>query len=121
MQREYLKIDNINGLFILITDAEGCFYGEVKHSDQATGEVKKGKVIKIDGTTITVQVFQPTAGLAAENSVTRLLVATPLRSQCPWTSWAVCLTGLVKPIDNGADIFSTIESIINGAHQPHGA
>ena len=70
MRREYLKIDNINGPLIEVTDVEDVFYGEVVNiQDQKTGDIKKGKVIKIDGTTVTIQVFQATSGLAAENSV----------------------------------------------------
>ena len=115
MQREYLKIDNINGPLILITDVEDVFYGEVVNiQDQATGEVKKGKVIKIDGTTITVQVFQSTAGLAAENSVTRF-TGDAFKIPMSMDLMGRVFNGIGEPIDNGADIFSTIESNINGA------
>ena len=115
MRREYLKIDNINGPLIEISEVEGVFYGEVVDiQERSTGIVKKGKVIKIDGTTVTIQVFQSTAGLAAENSVTKF-TGSSFNIPMSMNLLGRVFNGIGEPIDNGSDIFSDIEENINGA------
>ena len=65
MKKEYLKIDDINGPLIQIDGVDDVFYGEVVDiKEKASGQMRKGKVIKIDGETVTIQVFQSTSGLS---------------------------------------------------------
>ncbi|MDD2413865.1 MAG: V-type ATP synthase subunit B [Eubacteriaceae bacterium] len=115
MRREYLIIDNINGPLIEVDDVTDVFYGEVVDiQDRSTGQMKKGKVIKIDGKIATIQVFQATSGLAAENAIIRFSGKTfsiPMSTEL----LGRVFNGIGEPIDHGADIFSDVESNINGA------
>ncbi|MEG2419417.1 MAG: V-type ATP synthase subunit B, partial [Eubacterium sp.] len=115
MRREYLVIDNINGPLIEVSEVTDVFYGEVVNiQDRSTGEMKKGKVIKIDGQTATIQVFQSTSGLAAENAITRF-TGESFNIPLSIDLLGRVFNGIGEPIDHGADIFSDEEANINGA------
>ncbi|MGL6293247.1 V-type ATP synthase subunit B [Eubacterium aggregans] len=115
MRREYLVIDNINGPLIEVSEVIDVFYGEVVNiQDRSTGEMKKGKVIKIDGQTATIQVFQSTSGLAAENAITRF-TGESFNIPLSIDLLGRVFNGIGEPIDHGADIFSDEEANINGA------
>lgn len=71
MKKEYLRIDSINGPLIEINGVDDVFYGEVvKIKETNTGELRTGKVIKIDEDKVTIQVFQNTSGLSSDNAST---------------------------------------------------
>lgn len=115
MKREYLIIDNINGPLIEISEVTDVFYGEVVNiQERNTGSVKKGKVIKIDGTNVTIQVFQSTSGLAAENSITKFS-GEAFKIPLSMALLGRVFNGIGEPIDHGLDIFSSEEANINGA------
>ncbi|MEG0495887.1 MAG: V-type ATP synthase subunit B, partial [Eubacterium sp.] len=82
--------------------------------DQKTGTIKKGKIIKIAGTTVTIQVFQSTSGMAAENSITKF-TGESFNIPISMDLMGRVFNGIGEPIDNGADIFSSTEANINGA------
>jgi len=115
VKREYLKIDNINGPLIEISNVTDVSYGEIVNIEETlTGNIKKGKVIKIDKGNVVVQVFQPTEGMAAKNSVVsfsgeafKIAVSTSLLGRV--------FNGIGEPIDDGPEIFSKKEANINGA------
>lgn len=114
MKKEYLRIDKVVGPLIVISDVDDVFYGEVVNIvENATGDVKKGKVIKIEESQVTIQVFQNTSGLSAGGSVVKftgeafnLPVSLDLQGRI--------FNGVGQPIDQGADIFSAVEANING-------
>ena len=115
MKREYLKIDNINGPLIEISNVMDVSYGEIVNIEETlTGNIKKGKVIKIDQGNVVVQVFQPTEGMSANNSVIsfsgeafKIPVSTALLGRV--------FNGIGESIDRGPEIFSQKEANINGA------
>ncbi|WKY43354.1 V-type ATP synthase subunit B [Eubacteriaceae bacterium ES2] len=114
MKKEYLRIDKVVGPLIEISDVDDVFYGEVVNIvDAESGNIKKGKVIKIEEEKVTIQVFQNTSGLAAGNSIIKftgeafnLPVSLDLQGRI--------FNGIGEPIDDGADVFSEIEANING-------
>ncbi|MBK5244951.1 MAG: V-type ATP synthase subunit B [Eubacteriaceae bacterium] len=114
MKRDYLKIDKVIGPLIQISDVDDVFYGEVVDIvDNITGKVKKGKVIKIEGKNVVIQVFQSTSGLAAGNSTIKF---TGESFQLPMSLdlQGRIFNGIGEPIDNGSDVFSMVEANING-------
>lgn len=114
MKKNYLRIDKVVGPLIVISDVDNVFYGEVVNIiENKTGLVKKGKVIKIEEKSVTIQVFQNTSGLSADGSVIKftgeafnLPVSLDLQGRI--------FNGVGQPIDLGADIFSEVEANING-------
>ena len=115
MKREYLKISNINGPLIRVCDVSDVFYGEVAIiEDRINGVRKNGKVIQIDNDTVTIQVYQSTEGLAAENAIVHF---TGKASTIPLSKDILgrVFNGIGEPADHGIDIFSDLEENINGA------
>lgn len=115
MQKEYLKIDNINGPLVEIDGVDDVFYGEVVNiKETSSGITKTGKVIKIDGKKVTIQVFQSTSGLSSDNAVTRF---TGESFDIPQSHDVLgrVFNGIGEPIDNGSQIYSSKMANINGA------
>ncbi len=115
MKKEYLKIDNINGPIIEIDDVDDVFYGEIVNiRDKNTGEKRTGKVIKLDEDKASIQVFQSTSGLSAENSRT---VFTGNNFEIPVGNEVLgrVFNGVGEPIDNGGPIYATEYKDIEGA------
>lgn len=114
MKRDYLKIDKVVGPLIQISDVDDVFYGEVVDIvDNITGKVKKGKVIKIEGKNVVIQVFQSTSGLAAGNSTIKF-TGESFNLPMSLDLQGRIFNGIGEPIDNGSDIFSLVEANING-------
>lgn len=115
MRREYLQIDRINGPLIEITDVRDVFYGEVAQiRSRETGEVRIGKVIKLEGDKALIQVFQPTHGLASENSITGFTgnaFTLPMSKNLLGRQF----NGIGEPMDGGPQVYSNREVNINGA------
>jgi len=114
MKKDYLKIDKIVGPLIHISDVDDVFYGEVVDIvENSTGNIKKGKVIKIDGKNVVIQVFQNTSGLAAGNSTIKF-TGEAFNLPMSLELQGRIFNGIGEPIDNGSDIFSLVEANING-------
>jgi len=114
MKKEYLKIDKVIGPLIEISEVDDVFYGEVVDIVEiATGNKKKGKVIKIEEKNVIIQVFQNTAGLAAENSIIKF-TGESFNLPMSLDLQGRIFNGVGEPIDNGSDVFSAIEANING-------
>ncbi|KNZ41044.1 V-type ATP synthase subunit B [Acetobacterium bakii] len=114
MKRDYLKIDKVVGPLIQVSDVDDVFYGEVVDIvENSTGNVKKGKVIKIDGKNVVIQVFQNTAGLAAGNSTIKF-TGEAFNLPMSLDLQGRIFNGIGEPIDSGSDIFSMVEANING-------
>jgi len=114
MKKEYLQIDKVVGSLIQISDVDDVFYGEVVDIVEiSTGNIKKGKVIKIEEKNVIIQVFQNTAGLAAGNSIIKF-TGEAFNLPMSLDLQGRIFNGIGQPIDNGSDIFSLVEANING-------
>lgn len=115
MRREYLQIDRINGPLIEISDVRNVFYGEVAQiKSRETGEIRIGKIIKLEGDKALIQVFQPTHGLASENCITGFTESAftlPMSEKLLGRQF----NGIGQPMDGGPNVYSNTEVNINGA------
>ncbi|MDE5995087.1 MAG: V-type ATP synthase subunit B, partial [Oscillospiraceae bacterium] len=57
---EYTKICEINGSLIVVDDVKNPVYEEIAHFFLDIGEIRTGRVVKIDGKKVTLQVFEGT-------------------------------------------------------------
>ncbi|WP_303868699.1 V-type ATP synthase subunit B [Acetobacterium wieringae] len=114
MKKEYLQIDKVVGPLIQISDVDDVFYGEVVDIVEiSTGNIKKGKVIKIEEKNVIIQVFQNTAGLSAGSSIIKF-TGESFNLPMSLDLQGRIFNGIGEPIDNGSDIFSLVEANING-------
>ncbi|MCJ7646658.1 V-type ATP synthase subunit B [bacterium] len=114
MQREYLTVSSIAGPLILVEDTVGVKYDEIAEIKLATGEVRRGKVLEVDGGRVLVQLFEGTTGLNLAESRVRFLER---RVELPVSMDILgrIFDGLGRPIDGGPAILAESREDINGS------
>ncbi|MBF7096560.1 V-type ATP synthase subunit B [Alkalibacter mobilis] len=113
MIKEYLKIDKVVGPLVEVSNVEDVAYGEVVDIKSRNGEIKKGKVIRLDEDKATIQVFENTSGLSTDNSSIKFrdeAFELPLSKEI----LGRVFDGLGRPADLGGEIFSRRKYNING-------
>ena len=113
MKKEYLKLQKVEGPLVVLSDIKDVAYGETVSIKLNDGELRKGKVIKIDGDKIIVQVFEGTTGISTDNSSVKFLgehLTIPLSKEILGSTF----NGVGEPIDDGYQILSAYKQNING-------
>jgi len=113
MKKEYLKIHEINGPLIVLTEIDDVAYGETVSIKVDNNEYRLGKVIKIEGDKVIVQVFEGTSGISTDNASIKFLgepLAIPLSKDILGRTF----NGVGNPIDGGFQIVSANKVNING-------
>ena len=67
MNKEYLKLEKIEGPLIILSGIEDAAYGELINIKVDKEEIRKGKIIKIEGDKVIAQVFEGTTGISTNN------------------------------------------------------
>ena len=88
MLKEYKTIKEVVGPLMLVEGVKGVSYNELVEIVQKNGEIRKGKVLEINGDRALVQMFEGAQGLQVSTSKVRFLA---FRKKC-WeefsTVWA---------------------------------
>lgn len=105
MRKEYLLLDRIEGPLIELSDVDEVGYGEVVEVKTSGNEKKLGKVVKIEGNKVIVQVFGDTSGISIENSTVNFK-GEPLELPLSRDILGRTFNGLGRPIDGGGNIYS---------------
>lgn len=113
MKKEYLKLQKVEGPLVVLSNIKDVAYGEIVSIKVDDGEVRKGKVIKIDGDKVIVQVFEGTSGISTDNTSVKFLgepQTIPLSKEILGRTF----NGVGEPIDGGYGILSSYKQNING-------
>ena len=113
MQREYLTVSSIAGPLILVEDTAGVKYDEIAEITLASGEVRRGKVLEVDGGKVLVQLFEGTTGLNLAESRVRFLERR-VELAVSVDILGRIFDGLGRPIDGGPAILAESREDING-------
>ncbi len=113
MRKEYLKLDKVEGPLIILSNVDGVAYDEIVHIKMDTGELRKGKVIKIDGKTVVVQVFEGTSGISTGNASVKF-TGEPLKLPLSKEILGRSFNGIGEPIDGAYQISSPHKYNVNG-------
>ncbi|OOB77380.1 MAG: V-type ATP synthase subunit B [Epulopiscium sp. Nuni2H_MBin003] len=113
MFKEYLKLDRIEGPLIMLTGVTNVAYGEFVKITVDQQEIRYGKVIKIEGDYVVVQVFEGTTGISTQNVMVQF-TGKPLEIPLSLDILGRVFNGVGKPIDGGLNIVSQRQSNING-------
>ncbi|MDY0257177.1 V-type ATP synthase subunit B [Gudongella oleilytica] len=113
MKREYLKLDRVQGALIELSKIHRVGYGEIVEIEDQLGERKVGRVIKIDGDKVVVQVFGATMGMSIENSKVSFK-GKPFEIPLSRKILGRTFNGIGRPIDGGGDIYSDKTYNVNG-------
>ena len=76
MAKEYRTIQEVAGPLMLVKGVENVTYNELGEIELASGEVRRCKVLEIDGSNALVQLFENSTGINLSNSKVRFLGRT---------------------------------------------
>ncbi len=113
MRKEYLKIDKAEGPLIVLSGVKEASYGEMVSIRIDGEETRIGKIIKIDGGNVIVQVFEGTSGISTRNAAVSFNgepMSIPLSPEILGRTF----NGLGEPIDGAYQIISPHKQNING-------
>ncbi len=113
MNKEYFKLDGVNGPLIMLSGVEGAGYGEIVHIRDGRGKKRNAKIIKLEDDIVVAQVFEGTAGLSTTNSVVSF-TGKPFEIKLSKNILGRTFNGIGEPIDGGGMVFSNKKYNING-------
>ena len=113
MPREYRTIEEVAGPLMLVKQVEDVTYGELGEIELPNGELRRCRVLEIDGTNALVQLFENTVGINLENSRVRFL-GRGLELAVSGDILGRVFDGMGQPADGGPPIIADRRMDING-------
>ncbi len=113
MPREYRTIQEVAGPLMLVKDVEGVAYNELGEIELASGEIRRCKVLEINGSDALVQLFDSAAGINLSNSKVRFL-GRSMELAVSKDMLSRVFDGIGRPIDGGPEILPVKRMDING-------
>lgn len=114
MIKEYRSIQEVAGPLMVVSGVEGVKYDELGEIELSNSEVRRCKVLEVNGDTALVQLFESATGINLSDSKVRFLGKSLDFGVSPDILGRV-FSGMGKPIDNGPDIIPEKRLDINGA------
>ncbi len=114
MVREYRTIEEVAGPLMLVKQVEGVKYDELGEIELPTGEIRRCRVLEVDGRNVLVQLFESSAGLNLAKSKVRFL-GHGAELAVSEDMLGRVFNGMGEPIDNGANIIPEKVLDINGS------
>lgn len=113
MIREYKTINEVNGPLMVVRNVEGVTYDELGEIELPNGDVRRCKVLEVNGDNAIVQLFEASAGINLKDSKIRFL-GHPLELAVSEDMLGRVFNGMGQPIDGGPDILAAENRDING-------
>lgn len=113
MAKEYRTIEEVAGPLMLVQQVSDVKYDELGEIELPTGEIRRCKVLEVNGTDALVQLFESSLGINVEKSKVRFLGKGLELAVSPDILGRV-FDGMGHPIDGGPEIIPTRLLDING-------
>ncbi len=113
MLKEYKSIYEVAGPLMLVKDVEGVTYNELGEIELPTGEVRRCKVLEVNGANAVVQLFESAAGINLEHSKVRFF-GKGLELAVSEDMLGRIFSGMGEPIDDGPKLIPEKHIDING-------
>ena len=113
MPKEYKTIREVAGPLMIVSDVENVKYDELGEIELPNGEIRRCKVLVINGTNALVQLFESAAGINLADSKVRFLGRGMELPVSPDMLSRV-FDGLGRPIDGGPELIPEKRMDING-------
>ena len=113
MPKEYRTIQEVAGPLMLVQGVENVAYDELGEIELADGEVRRCKVLEVNGTDALVQLFESSAGINLSNSKVRFL-GRSMELAVSEDMLGRVFDGMGRPADDGPDILPDMRMDING-------
>ncbi len=112
--KEYRTISEVVGPLMLVEGVSGVKYDELVEIVQQNGEIRRGKVLEINGDKALVQLFESSQGLKISTSKARFL-GRSIELAVSYDMLGRVFDGMGEPIDNGPAIIPEKRMDINGS------
>ncbi len=113
MLKEYRTVREVVGPLMIIDDVEGVKYNEIADIEMQNGEMRRGKVLEINGSRAMVQIFEGSSGINLKGTKARFL-GRPLELGVSEDMLGRVFDGLGNPKDNGPKIIPEKRLDIDG-------
>ena len=113
MYREYKTIKEVVGPLMLVKNVEGVKYNELVEVEQKNGEIRRGKVLEVNGDKALVQLFESAQGLQISTSKARFL-GKSIELAVSEDMLGRVFDGMGNPKDGGVPIIPDKKMDING-------
>ena len=113
MPKEYRTIKEVAGPLMLVEGVSGVTYDELGEIELVDGEVRRCKVLEVNGSNALVQIFDASTGINLSNSKVRFL-GRSMELGVSEDMLGRVFNGLGTPIDDGPEILPEKRLNING-------
>lgn len=113
MPKEYRTIREVAGPLMMISDVDNVKYDELGEIELPNGELRRCKVLEVNGSNALVQLFDSAAGINLAGSKVRFLGRSMELPVSPDMLSRV-FDGLGRPIDDGPELIPEKRMDING-------
>ena len=113
MIKEYRTIQEIAGPLMLVQNVQGVTYGELAEIRLQSGEIRRCKVLEVDGDNALVQLFESSTGINLAGSSVRFL-GHGIELGVSVDMLGRVFDGLGNPIDDGPELLPEKRLDING-------
>ena len=110
---EHLGLREINGSLIVLDGVPGASFEELVKIRLVSGEERMGRVVRIDGDRVVIQVFEGTQDMSLENTRT-IFTARPMELRLAPEILGRIFDGVGRPIDGKGEIYCAERRDING-------
>ncbi len=114
MRIQYLGIKEINGPLIVVDGVKDVTFDEMAEVVLDSGEIRTGRVIRIDGDRAVLQMFEGTNDMSLTNNKTSF-TGKPMHLELSEEMLGRVFNGAGKPADDLGPIFCEKSADINGA------
>ena len=113
MIKEYKTIREIASPLMVVDQVEGVTYDELAEIELPNGDIRRCKVLEVEGDKAVVQLFESAQGINLAQSKVRFL-GHPLELAVSEDMLGRVFNGMGQPIDGGPDILAEAHLDING-------
>ena len=114
MIREYRTIEEVAGPLMLVKQVDGVKYDELGEIELPGGEIRRCRVLEVNGRNVLVQLFDSSAGMSLAQSKVRFM-GHGVELSVSENMLGRVLDGMGEPMDGGAPILARKRLDINGA------
>lgn len=111
---EHIGLKEINGSLVVLDGVDNASNEEMVELHLDDGSVRAGRIVKIDGKRVVIQVFEGTRGVSMVNTRTRLS-GHPMELPLSPEILGRVFDGLGRPIDGLGEVYPTCRRDVNGA------
>ncbi|BCI59501.1 V-type sodium ATPase subunit B [Eubacteriaceae bacterium CHKCI005] len=113
MPREYRTIQEVAGPLMLVKGVEDVAYNELGEIELGSGEIRRCRVLEIDGGNALVQLFESSSGINLQNSKVRFL-GRNIELGVSEDMLSRVFDGMGRPIDGGPELIPEARRDVNG-------